>query len=194
MPVAFHRQDLLPDTVYHYRLVVHNEVGVYATADRSFVTQATGGQGVGLPDGRVWELVSPANKKGALIAVKRSEEPYQAAASGSAIAYQASEPVGEDVIGRGGLDSVIRSERGSDGWISRDITAPNPFVSGEISQNGNRTNAGLRLFSTDLSVGLYEAETQHDGGSPLSSEATERTLYLRDSRVARFCRSRHRRT
>jgi hypothetical protein len=179
VPVRFHRQDLLPSTVYHYRLVVHNEIGEYATVDHSFVTQVAGGQGVGLPDGRVWELVSPANKKGALIAVKTSEEPYQAAASGSAIAYQASEPVGEDVIGRGGLDSVILSERGSDGWVSRDITAPNPYVSGEISQNANRANAGLLAFSPDLSVGLYEPEAQNDGGSPLSPEVTERTLYLR---------------
>jgi hypothetical protein len=179
LPVSFHRQDLLPSTVYHYRLVVHNEVGVYATADHSFVTQAAAGQGLGLADGRVWELVSPADKKGALIAAKPSEEPFQAAANGGAIAYPSSEPVGEDVAGRGGLDSVILSERVVDGWSSRDVTAPNSLLSGAGEEDGNRTNANLRVFSTDLSVGLYEPEQGNDGGSPLSAEATERTLYLR---------------
>jgi hypothetical protein len=181
VPIAIHRQDLLPGTTYHYRVVVHNEVGVYAGPDHSFVTQVAGGQELSLPDGRAWELVSPADKKGALIGVLQSEEPFQAAADGSAIAYPASEPVGEDVVGRT-TNAMILSRREVGGWNSQDISAPNHMPGPEEAGAAHSTRGGVSLnaFSTDLSIGLYEPEEQKPVVSPLSSEATERTLYLRD--------------
>jgi hypothetical protein len=183
VPVSFHRQGLLPDTTYHYRVVVHNEVGVYAGPDHSFITQAAGGQELSLPDGRAWELVSPADKKGALIGVLQSEEPFQAAASGSAIVYTASEPVGEGAEGRN-LTAMILSKRGVNGWSSQDISPPSSFAGYSTEEaegtarHANRGGAGVEVFSTNLSVGLYEPSVS--GGSPLSPEATERTLYLRN--------------
>jgi hypothetical protein len=179
VPVSVHRQDLLSDTTYHYRVVVHNEVGVYTGPDHSFMTQAAGGQELSLPDGRAWELVSPANKKGALIGALQSNEPFQAAADGSGIAYPASEPVGEGAVGRN-KEAIILSKRGVDGWSSQDISAPNSLPSPEESQTRrpHRAGAVVKVFTADHSLGLYEPE--QEPSPPLSMEATERTLYLRD--------------
>jgi hypothetical protein len=180
VPVAFHRQDLLPDTVYHYRVVAHNEVGAYAGVDHTFITQAAGGQELSLPDGRTWELVSPADKNGALIGALQSTEPFQAAADGSAIAYPSSEPIGEGAVGRD-REAMIISKRGIDGWSSQDVTAPNSLAGPEEAQSRrtHREGAVVKLFSTDLSLGLYEPEQEVT--PPLSANATERTLYLRDA-------------
>ncbi len=179
--VSYHRQELSPGTTYHYRIVVHNKFGTVEGTDHTFTTQATGGQELALPDGRAWELVSPADKNGALVGILRSEEPFQAAADGSAIAYPASEPVGEGAAGRN-IDSEILSRRGPDGWSSQDISAPNSLVSSEegSARHANRGAANLKFFSADLLLGLSEPAEELDPVS-LSAEATERTLYLRDS-------------
>jgi hypothetical protein len=179
VPVGVHRQDLAPDMVYHYRVVVHNEAGLYAGPDHLFVTQAAGGQELSLPDGRAWELVSPADKNGALIGALQNKEPFQAAADGSAIAYPASEPVGEGAVGRN-KEAMILSKRSVDGWSSQDISAPNSLPGPEESQarSPNREGAAVKVFSADLSLGLYEPG---EAGLPLlSAEATGMTLYLRD--------------
>src|ERR1700722_11140621 len=64
--VSAQSQDLLAHTTYHMRLVAHNShAGVAEGEELTFTTQATGA--FILPDGRAWELVSPANKYGALI-------------------------------------------------------------------------------------------------------------------------------
>ena len=51
---------LSPGTVYHYRVVASNVVGVSVSEDGVFSTLPVGVQG--LPDGRGYELVTPANK------------------------------------------------------------------------------------------------------------------------------------
>ncbi len=179
--VSYHRQELSPGTTYHYRIVVHNKFGTVEGTDHTFTTQATGGQELALPDGRAWELVSPADKNGALVGVIRPEQSYQTAADGSAIVYPASEPVGEGVVGRN-IDSEILSRRGPDGWSSRDISASNPLPSseGDTAEHANRGPADFKIFSADLSFGISEPAQELDP-VPLSAEATERTLYLRDN-------------
>ncbi len=177
--VLAHVQGLAANTVYHYRIVASSAGGSVTGLDLSFTTQSAPGL-FALPDGRVWEMVSPPNKQGALI------EPLyigtvQAAADGSGIAY---------VTGNGPLDSEpalsgesnepasnveqlkqILSVRQADGWFTRDIavrhTGPDAFG-----------NSDYRLFSSDLTVGLIEPAEQ--GATPLSANATERTLYLRE--------------
>ncbi len=63
--VSYPLQEFQPGLTYHYRIVARNEVGVVEGADHTFTTQPAGGEEVGLPDGRAWELVSPPDKKGA---------------------------------------------------------------------------------------------------------------------------------
>ncbi len=62
VPVSYDQQELQPDTTYHYRLILQTEFGIYEGSDQTFTTQAVGGE-LTLPDGRAWELVSPAKKK-----------------------------------------------------------------------------------------------------------------------------------
>lgn len=61
--VVQHVGGLTPGTVYHFRVVAHNEYGTSASEDRTFTTLALAVPG--LPDGRAYELVTPANKSGA---------------------------------------------------------------------------------------------------------------------------------
>ncbi|MGA9875123.1 MAG: hypothetical protein WBQ21_04870, partial [Solirubrobacteraceae bacterium] len=188
LPISLHRQNLTPGTVYHYRLTVSNEAGVDTTADHTFTTQAPGSEELSLPDERTWELVSPADKKGALIGpMVKSEEPDQAAGDGDAIAYEASEPVGEGAVGRF-VSAETLSTRGPDGWSSRDVAArdslpPEGNPATEVAVGSGPFSA----FSTDLSLELYEAGSGKTAPPPPQSpEATERTLYLRDSATGSF--------
>jgi hypothetical protein len=181
MPVSFHRQNLTPGTVYHYRVVVHNEAGSFASADHVFTTQPAVGQVFSLPDGRAWELVSPPNKNGALIGpIVRSAEPDQAASDGGAVAYEVSEPIGEGAVGHSAAVEVL-STRGAGGWGSQDVSTRNALPpEGERPSQLAYGSGAWHVFSADLSVGLYEPGP---GSAPAvqSPEASERTLYLRDS-------------
>ena len=99
LPLASAFSGLEPATTYHYRFVGSDEREVEEGGktvkrtftshgpDRSFTTQLAG-LGFTLADSRAWELVSPAQKHGAAIAVGAGGEGHmQAAADGSAIAY-----------------------------------------------------------------------------------------------------------
>jgi hypothetical protein len=185
--VAFHRQDLLAGTVYHYRLVVHNEVGVYAGPDLTFMTQAPGGQALSLPDGRAWELVSPPDKNGALIGPLNQQlnedAILQSAADGSGITYPASEPVGDGAVGHVILAQIL-SKRGAAGWSSQDVSPRDALPPEGRSADGLGFIEYWHVFSSDLSVGLLEPSLA--SLPPESPEATERTLYLRKSTDGSF--------
>ncbi len=184
--ISFPLQGLQPDTTYHYRLVTSNEVGVIEGVDHAFSTQLASG-GFELPDGRAWELVSPANKKGAVI------EPFegindiiQAAADGSAITYPTVGPaVGENPQGRA-IESTVLSSRGPGGWGSTDIDIPRRTAKeGETTFSlAHSGQSESPLFSQDLSLAVVEPTG--DATPLLSPEATERTLYLRDDTNASY--------
>ncbi len=179
-------QGLEPGTTYHYRLVTSNEVGLVEGADHTVTTQLAGGT-LTLPDGRAWELVSPPEKGGALI---ENIESAQAAADGSGIAYGASEPIGENVVGHLGdvgepaSAVTVVSERGAGGWSTRDISPQQALPpEGETGAEMFNVYQQYQLFSPDLSL----AALQPDGAqAPLSSGVTERTLYLRNNRNETF--------
>ncbi len=178
--ISYPLHGLKPGTAYHYRLVTSNEVGVIEGVDHTFSTQLANGA-LALLDGRAWELVSPANKKGAVI------EPFsllndiiQAAGDGSAITYPTVGPaVGDDPQSRS-VESSVLSRRVPGGWGSTDIDIPRRTVKeGESTYSLILNGAGeLPLFSQDLSLAVVEPT---GSATPLlSPEATERTLYLRD--------------
>jgi hypothetical protein len=176
VPISFHLQDLEAHTTYHYRLVVTNEVGTLEGADHVFTTQL-GGAELTLPDGRAWELVSPANKKGALLQPLASFHTIQAAAGGGAIVYESSDAIGENPVGKSNLSEIL-SERGPSGWRSEDISTPRslpPEGTGPVGAEGGQ----YALFSSNLSVGLIELGEPSEV-RPLSPQATERTPYLRN--------------
>ncbi len=170
---AAHIQGFQPSTTYHYRVVATNAqspTGGTPGPDETFTTQPVGGE-LKLPDGRVWELVSPEQAEGA--AMRDSNViPLQAAADGDAITYNASKPIELEPQGNATGNRVF-SWRGPSGWSSREIDIPDTKVIGPKAGAGEE----YKYFSTDLAYGIVEPWWAFD--PLLSPEATERTPYLR---------------
>lgn len=181
--VAKHVQDLEPDTIYHYRAVVVSDLKFSPTEspheysfdepEGTFRTRDVGGA-PGLPDGRAWELVSPARKNGALILALNGEEAdVQAAADGSAITYVTHSPTEvEGSRGYSEIGQVLSARNGSGGgWSSCELDTPRAAPEGT-----GHNFPEYPLFSTDLSSAMVEQEGF--GSVLLSEEASERTPYL----------------
>jgi hypothetical protein len=167
-------QGLAPSTTYHYRVVASNGVVSVEGADETFTTEPGGGE-LKLPDGRVWELVSPAQKYGSHTQVE-SGTPTQAAADGGAVTYNASGPTELEPQGGEAYGVRVFSTRGpSGGWSSLDIQPPYSQAP-EVTLGPPPVLENYKLFSADLRYGLLETISEFD---PLSPEATERTPYLR---------------
>ena len=180
VPVADQIPGLEPGVTYHYRVVTESEVGTAQTADRTFTTQPAGGE-LALLDGRLWELVSPPDKGGALI---EDIEHVQAAGDGSGIVYAASEPIGENIVGHVGnngeavASATELSTREPGGWRTRDISPRESSPPEERQSLNLLTNAeAFMTFAPSLSAGVLEARGIQ---SPQSPEATEPTIYLRN--------------
>jgi hypothetical protein len=169
--VQGHPQGLLAHTTYHYRVVAHSALGTVEGEDRTFLTQTAGGELI-LPDGRQWELVSPPNKHGALIEPlgfgERSGSP-RASVDGNAIVYLASAPTEAEPQGYAKAVSVL-STRGAEGWSSQVIAASHDVGYGVLPPTE------YRYFSEDLSHAILQPS---GGFTPLSSEASESTAYMR---------------
>ena len=178
--ISYPRQGLLPGTTYHFRLVATNVVGGVEVADRTFTTQAAVSLSV-LPDGRAWELVSPADKHGALIEPTEGVGgDVQAAVDGSAVGYVADEPVTDNPPGN--AESYVVSTRdSSSGWGSQEILPSQSLPEGEEQSGSLLVGATLPLlFSPDLAMSVIEPNEAVPPSS-LSPEATERTIFLHNT-------------
>jgi sugar lactone lactonase YvrE len=164
---------LAPSTVYHYRVIAENSLGVVASPDHSFTTQ--GAAASSLPDGRAWELVSPPDKHGSpLEPITEEGGVIQAAAGGGGLAYVAKGPLETRPPGvRSPQNTQLIATRGAAGWSTVDATTPREelvtFLAGAPSE--------YELFAEDLSSGLVEPL----GATPLSPQTTERTPYRREA-------------
>jgi hypothetical protein len=167
---SIHLQDLSPHTVYHLRVVAHNELGVADGEELTFTTQTSGGASE-LPDGRSWEMVTPAQKMGALFDFI-GHGPIKASSDGHAFEDLASQPTEAEPLGNPPPEVSVLSTRGSAGWSSQDISPPTD------RGVGTPTGAGVeyKFFSEDLSQGVVQPFGQF---TPLSPEASEPTAYLR---------------
>ena len=140
---------------------------------RQFTT-TTEGTGVSLLDERGWELVSPANKFGALIKGIGASGVVQASADGSRIAYSATGPLEQSVPANAG-EAPALSLRGSDAWSTREIMPPDyPQTGPNVTGSKGLEN---RVFSSDLTLSIVDPFKEEPALSPLASE---RTPYLRD--------------
>jgi hypothetical protein len=182
-------QGLQPHTDYWYRVLVKNGEGETPgcqTPDSclSFTTQSAGGESE-LPDGRRWELVSPAVKDGALITPSpEGGGLVQAAEDGGAITYLSGGPAktGLEAPAGNSNETQILSIRGTGGgWSSQDIATPHEVSTGISVGQGQE----YRWFSPNLAVGLVEPfgsgtdGEEPEGSAPLSEAASEKTIYLR---------------
>lgn len=166
---AIQLRGLVAGTTYRYRVIATNPLGTVIGPEQAFVTQTSGTSA--LPDGRQWELVSPSDKRGALLRSSGPATLTQASASGDAISYLASLPTESEPAGNANLTRVL-STRGSTSWGSRDIAIPREgpsAVSGESSE--------YRFFSQDLATSIVQPIGSF---TPyLSPEASEQTAFLR---------------
>ncbi len=182
--VHAHPQDFTPGTPYHFRVVATNSVKptpeVAYGMDQSLMTQPAAGA-LELPDGRRWELVSPAIKDGA--SIEPSEEHggvIQAAENGGAITYLSIGPV-ESPGGNSNVTQVLSVRGDHGGWLSQDIATPHDVATGVSTGSGQE----YRYFSPELSVGLVEplgsgsTGSNSEGAAPLSPGASEKTVYVR---------------
>jgi len=167
---------LTPSTTYHFRVLAVNALGVVEGPDLIFVTQS-GDLGFRLPDGRVWEMVSPPDKHGALlVGVSPENSIQQASADGSGLAYESALSPEPYPQGNRNIEpSMNLAGRQADGsWRSKDITPPNENVTPITIGNGSE----FKLFNSSLSEAIFEPRS----GTPLSPEASERSPYLRQNR------------
>ncbi|HUN79772.1 MAG TPA: hypothetical protein VMU32_12670 [Solirubrobacteraceae bacterium] len=169
VPVTVRLSGLLPATEYHFRFVASNTVGSTGGADATFATAgATGPVTSGLPDHRVYELVSsPTDNQDvySLGGVQQggarerhnglARQPFLAADNGNSVAY-AGYPALEGGNGAisAGFSNEFLASRGADGWSSRDVTPA-----------GTDPETEYLVFSDDLSTGVFTA----DNGAPIAA-------------------------
>ena len=167
--VSQHTQvGLTPGTLYHYRVVAESEGQAFLGPDQTFTTQAVGA-GFVLPDSRQWEMVSPADKKGAQIS-QLGESVTQAAASGAAITFEATSTTEAQPEGYANIVQILAARGSSGGWGSRDIASPHEAATGIGSVE-------YRGFSEDLTLGVLQPAGPFTRA--LSPDASEQTAYLR---------------
>jgi NHL repeat len=159
---------LTPNTVYHYRVVAENQQGIVVGGDQTFTTFASP-ESSQLPDGRVYELVSPPDKNGGDIGFLGRVD-TQAATSGNAVTYGSLSSFSTSQSAE--LISQYLSKRGPEGWTTEGISPPAGPSSGVSFAQP------YEAFAPDLSAGVLTWT-----GPALTPDAATnyRNLYLRDS-------------
>ena len=187
LEVGARAQGLSPGTVYHYRVVAANEalpgsapgtIDAFGGADRTFRTPVPEAS-LTLPDRRAWELVSPADKRGAVIQPIAEAGLDQAAGDGAAFTFLTSLPTEPEPQGYGDLVQVL-ARRGAAGWSSEDLALPRTAAVGVFPGAGHE----YRFFSEDLSTAVVEpqgafSQPENGGVYEASPPASGRTPYLR---------------
>ena len=157
---------------YHYQLIATNAAGETGLGEaQSFDALPTGEQG--LPDSRVYEMVTPPNNQNAEVeiplAVTKSEyvgegietfSLFQVSPDGSAVAYQAGPTTGGyGKSGQGHGNQYLATRSASGSWTQTNIQPP------------GRITGGYQGFSSNLSQGVLFAAQLKEGEPGLSSDA-----------------------
>lgn len=180
-------EGLSPDSTYYYRVQAHSGDGEAQGAD-AFGTITTLPSPEGMLDGRAWEMVSPAEKDGSGIEPLRLEGGLiQASEGGEAITYVANGPIVSEPEGsRAPYPTQALATRGSSEWSSEQIVTPR--TTGEGVTPGEAPE--YRFFNGDLSSGLVQPDNQSGveplEAPPLSPEASEKTMYVRDTATGSY--------
>ncbi|HEX9482741.1 MAG TPA: hypothetical protein VF927_11625, partial [Solirubrobacteraceae bacterium] len=178
VPVEPEISGLTPGTTYHYRLIAHNSAGGAESAEQAFKT-APEVFGATLPDSRQWQMVTPANKNGALVpALTGESEVVQAAPDGAGFTYVTTGALPGAEGSRTPEASQILSRRTKTEWVSTDLDLPHEEAEGLTPG----APFAYRLFTPDLSKAAVQAfgESQFER-PPLSRSAAERTPYIRSN-------------
>ncbi len=146
---------LRPETEYHFRFVVADAFGTAYGPDTTFSTFSAIGSG--LPDGRIYEMVSPPEDNNAdIYAPEDADEnregegegtsftgyPVESSLNGDAVTYVGDPSYGGNGSIGEGIGNQYLAVRAAGGWSAQNITP-----------SSNRT-AEYRAFSPDLSAGI----------------------------------------
>jgi DNA-binding beta-propeller fold protein YncE len=177
-------EHLAPATAYYYRVLATNAHGQAEGLPSPSTFQTLPSPGV-LPDGRGWELVSPANKHGSTVEMlSKRAGAVQASLDGSRLAWLASGPVLSEPEGNRSSELAQQiSVRGSEGWQTSSLETPHTNGWGLLLPSPGE----YHYFTPDLSAALV-APTEYDLGRtegvvehpPLSPLASEKTMYVRE--------------
>ncbi len=187
LPAPSHVEGLVASEEYHFRVVTVSEAGTERGADTPFRTLSVGL--LGLPDGRVYERVTPTDERGFSVYTPLvfknhlsyaeglyTERPFRAAADGDGVVYVASPSVS------GGSGSSGESE-GNDYLATR--SPGGGWTQVNLQPTGYR-KAEYQAFSDDLSTGWLIARGEsgfEEELPPLSPEAPGKykVLYARSN-------------
>lgn len=160
---------LAPDTVYYYRIVATNSLDTTEGPVERIRTQSSA-FGFEAMDGRVWEQVTPIDKRDGSI-ITSDAVPKQAAADGSALFFTTrGSIVGAPAGNRAAEPAAVLGRRAGGGsWSAFDLVQP------QAESTGAKLPSEYDVFSPDLDRAVIEPR----GSTPLSAEASERTPYLR---------------
>ncbi len=153
---------LMPVTEYHYRIVANSEAGSEHTADATFTTPGATGLGQsGLPDGRVYEMVTPPENDDADVYVpfiipesilSRGQAGistrllFEASSDGNAFTYVGDPTVGGNGnSGFGSGNEYLSTRSAGGGWAQINLQPPGIH------------SAYYQAFSSDLSVGVLQS-------------------------------------
>jgi hypothetical protein len=153
---------LQSNTTYHFRAVATDEAGTTPGADVTVRTLATAS--ASLPDGRVFEMVTPVDNHGADVEIpfhnhvtlnpgpgiagQVSFLPFQAAANGEAVTYAAGPTTG----GAGSNNEYLATRSPVGGWT-------------QVNVEPERLPKYV-AFSPDLAVGILESQEPLAEGAP----------------------------
>jgi hypothetical protein len=180
--------ELQPATTYHVRLVVENEAGTADGPDVSFTTKPLTAASHVLPDGRLYERVSPADNAdgnvyqdgpGDLLDEGLSTLlPFIVAPDGGTLAYdgEPSEHGGTGHEGNITGNEYLARRTAGGGWSAENVTPSSGEIDDEPVYQG---------FSPDLSVGFLAA----NGAQPLAEGAPGEgfsLLYARTFNTGRY--------
>jgi hypothetical protein len=111
--VTVHLTGLQANTLYHFRVVAQNSVGVTTGVDHTFLYATTRG----LPDGRVYEQVSPVDK--GFTDALGGTGVVQASPSGDGVTFYSTTPF-PGIAGSSNFPHYL-STRGEDGWLTQGL-------------------------------------------------------------------------
>ncbi|MGA7703950.1 MAG: fibronectin type III domain-containing protein [Solirubrobacteraceae bacterium] len=165
-------EELQPHTLYHFRVIAANELGETTNgSDTTFTTLSVGL--LGLPDQRVYEMVTPVenNDSEAYVSYANvgNEEngiftdlPFEAAADGNAVTFAGGPtPEGTGSSGDGEGNEFLARRSPSGGWTQTNI------------QPHKMLYAAYQAFSSDLSTGVFDIYSEPGVRGGNSSERSE---------------------
>jgi len=165
VPVSAQLVGLSAGVTYHWRVVAHDVNGTSSSPDKTFVYDVGGG---GLPDGRRYEMVTPAQKNGALIDLhlfgglkpQISEDGLQVLAPSLQCFAGAQSCIGS----RQTNGEIYAFARTGSGWVAHPLALPaSSFeTSTRWAVNGNTGNVLLSAPGPPLGGDVFYAR-QADG-------------------------------